>query len=82
MTYEEKQARAEEIATKLSNNQLWHSHGRMIGMQKLRDEIRLEIEDYGLVAEQRDAIRRYCDTLTEYLERQGFPFYIFNRHVQ
>ena len=82
VTYEEKQARAEEVAAKLSNNQLWHSHGRMIGMQKLRDELRLEIEDYGLVPEQRDAIRRYCDTLTGYLERQGLPFYIFNRHVQ
>ena len=54
----------------------------MIGMQKLRDELRLEIEDYGAVSEQRDAIRRYCDTLTGYLERQGSPFYIFNRHVQ
>ena len=54
----------------------------MIGMQKLRDELRLEIEDYGAVPEQREAIRRYCDTLTGYLERQGSPFYIFNRHVQ
>jgi leucyl-tRNA synthetase len=82
VTSEEKLARAESIAAKLSSNQLWHSHGRMIGMAKLKDELRLEIEDYGANTEQRDAIRRYCDTLTGYLERQQTPFYIFNRHVR
>lgn len=81
VTYDEKVERAEEIAIKLSNNQLWHSHGRMIGMQRLRDELRLEIEDYGLKSDQRDAIRRYYDILTGYLERHGNPFCIFNRHI-
>ena len=80
--WDEKRARAEEIAAKLSNNKLWHSHGRMIGMEKLKTELRLDIEDYGARHEQRDAIRRYCDTLTGYLERQGLPFYVFNRHIQ
>ncbi|MBC6405190.1 MAG: serine dehydrogenasease [Rhodospirillales bacterium] len=81
VTYDQKQERAEEIAGKLSDNHLWHSHGRMIGMEKLRNELRIEIEDYGSVSDRREAIRRYCDTLTGYLERQGSPFYIFNRHV-
>lgn len=82
VTDEERQARAEEIAEKLSSNKLWHSHGRMIGMKKLRSELKLEIEDYGIEPKQRDAIRRYCDTLTGYLERQRTPFYVFNRNVQ
>ena len=81
MTDDEKQKRAEEIATKLSDNNLWHSHGRMIGMEKLRKELRLEIEDYGLVQEQREAIRRYSDTLTGYLERQGISMFVYNRHI-
>ncbi|WP_336056917.1 SDH family Clp fold serine proteinase [Nitratireductor sp. CH_MIT9313-5] len=81
VTDDEKQKRAEEIATKLSDNNLWHSHGRMIGMEKLRKELRLEIEDYGLVQEQREAIRRYSDTLTGYLERQGISMFVYNRHI-
>jgi hypothetical protein len=31
VTDQEKQERAEEIAKKLGDNKLWHSHGRMIG---------------------------------------------------
>lgn len=82
VTKDEKRDRAREIAIKLSDNNLWHSHGRMIGMEKLRKELHLEIEDYGSVKENRDSIRRYCDTLTGYLERQGNVFYIYNRHVR
>lgn len=82
VTETEKAERAEEIAKSLSDNKFWHSHGRMIGMDKLRKELRLDIEDYGRDKETREAIRRYSDTLTGYLERQGIPLYIFNRHVR
>ncbi len=82
VTAEERLARAEEIATKLSDNNRWHSHGRMIGMGTLRTEMRLEIEDFSADAELHTQIRRYADTLTGYLERHGQPFIIFNRHLQ
>lgn len=81
VTREEKEARAEQIAAALSNNQTWHSHGRMIGMDRLRSELKLEIEDYGLETELRIYIREYCDTLTEFIERQGNVFYIHNRNI-
>lgn len=81
VTAEEKEHRAEEIAQLLSNNNYWHSHGRMIGMKTLRDHVRLEIDDFGADPEQRDAIRRYSDTLSEYLGRAQAPFYVYNRFI-
>ncbi|MBV2144211.1 ATP-dependent Clp protease proteolytic subunit [Falsochrobactrum sp. TDYN1] len=81
VTDEEKRARAEEIATMLSNNNIWHSHGRMISMSRLMHDMKLEIEDFGANLEHRDAIRRYSQTLTNHLERQGIPVYMYNRHV-
>lgn len=82
MTPGERLARAQEIATKLSDNNLWHSHGRMIGMNTLRSEMRLDVEDFAADAELHSQIRRYADTLTGYMERHGQAFTIFNRHLQ
>lgn len=82
VTAEQRSQRAEEIATKLSDNKRWHSHGRMIGMKTLRDEMRLEIDDFGADADLNRQVRRYSDTLTGYLERHGTAFMIFNRHLQ
>lgn len=81
VTDAEKDARAMEIAELLSNNNHWHSHGRMIGMETLRNKLRLHIDDFGQSEELRTAIRRYSDTLTDYLGRANQPFYIFNRHI-
>lgn len=81
VTAEEKEQRAEEIAQLLSNNNHWHSHGRMIGMKTLRDHVRLEIDDFGADPEQRDAIRRYSDTLSEFLGRAQASFYVYNRFI-
>lgn len=82
VTHAERLERAEEIATKLSDNNRWHSHGRMIGMGTLRSEMRLEIEDFSSEASLHQAIRKYADTLTGYIERGGQSFVIFNRHLQ
>lgn len=82
VTHEQRLVRAQEIATKLSDNNLWHSHGRMIGMGTLRSEMRLDIEDFADDAELHAQVRRYADTLTGYIERHGHAFTIFNRHLQ
>jgi hypothetical protein len=81
VTLEDKQRRAQEIATKLADNKYWHSHGRMIGMDTLRAELRLEIDDFGQNAALQKNIRRYSDTLSEWLIRQGMPFFLHSRHV-
>jgi len=81
VTREEKEARAKEIAELLSNNVHWHSHGRMIGMRTLRDLCRLDIDDYGLDADLQKAVRRYSDTLSEYLGRGRIQAFLYSRHV-
>ena len=45
VTVDEKKLRAEEIALKLGDHKLWHSHGRSINVRALRN-MGLKIEDY------------------------------------
>lgn len=82
VTPEEKQARAREIAELLSNNTHWHSHGRMIGMNTVKDLCRLDIDDFGQDADLQKAVRRYNDTLSEYLSRTEVRTFLYSRHVQ
>jgi len=77
VTLQEKEARAEEIAKLLSNNAHWHSHGRMIGLNVLREACRLEIDDYGDDEELQKQIRRYNDALSDYMSRIGITNYIY-----
>lgn len=81
VTSAEKEARAQEIATRLSDNKTWHSHGRLIGMKTLRETLRLDVDDYGEDPELQAQIRTYSDTLSDYLRRHGLHFYLHSRHV-
>jgi hypothetical protein len=76
VTEEQKQTRAEQIATDLSDNKRWHSHGRMIGIQKVRDMLRLEVEDYSNDVNIRFPLRSYGDLLSEFVTQQGIPCFI------
>jgi hypothetical protein len=82
VTLAEKEARAEEIAARLSSNRIWHSHGRMIGMNTLRSVLRLRIDDFGSDREFGRAVRIYSDTLFEYLQNRGFDLFLYNRRFQ
>lgn len=81
VTPEEKQTRAREIATLLSNNTHWHSHGRMIGMQTLRAVCQLDIDDFGGDKDLQNAIRRYNDTITEYISRMDMRSFLYSSLV-
>ena len=70
VTQVEKQQRAEEIASMLSDNTHWHSHGRNIDIQKLKS-LRLEIEDYSKNKKLLISIREYNDSLTAYADRMS-----------
>lgn len=60
----QKTNRAKEIAEKLSDHKLWHSHGRMIGLKTLRDMLKLKIDDYtGSVLS--TPIRNYSDIILD-----------------
>lgn len=79
VTKKEKQQRAEEIAKMLSNNKLWHSHGRKIGLTTLSGILKLEIEDYSKNEELRTKIRSYNDFLVDYLRRYEVPLFLHSR---
>ena len=81
VTAQEKEDRAEEIATMLSDNNLWHSHGRLIGMKTLQENVRLKIDDFSEQDELQESIRRYSDSLTDYISRLGTFIYIHSRHL-
>ncbi|MBK6999298.1 MAG: ATP-dependent Clp protease proteolytic subunit [Rhodoferax sp.] len=79
VTLEQKVARAEEIATMLSDNKLWHSHGRMIGISTLKNVLKLRIEDYSKNTEIRSSILAYSDFLTDYIERNDYKHFLHSR---
>ena len=79
VTQLEKQERAEEIAKMLGDNKRWHSHGRMIGVETLKNVLKLEIEDYSSKLELRGLIRSYNDLLIEYIRRTQFKVFMHSR---
>ncbi len=81
VTPEEKQARANEIANLLSSNAHWHSHGRMIGMNTLKEVCRLDIDDFGEDTSLQKAIRSYNDALSDWQVRAQVRNFLYSRHV-
>lgn len=78
VTIEEKEKRAEEIATTLSENNIWKSHDRPINMQEL-EEMRLKIKDYGEDANLSDLIDSYDLVLNEYVRKYQTPLFVHTR---
>ncbi len=79
VTQREKEARAEEIATMLSDNRVWHSHGRMISAATLKKVLRLRIEDYSNDAILRPKVLAYSDFLTDYITRHDIKHFLHSR---
>ena len=67
VTEVQKEARAEEIADMLSDNNRWKSHGRPINIDTLEKELKLEIHDYSKQHDLRNSIREYYDLLSDFL---------------
>ncbi|HHZ15090.1 MAG TPA: serine dehydrogenasease [Candidatus Cloacimonetes bacterium] len=78
VTQEEKEARAEEIASSLSDNKKWKSHGRPIPLSALK-ELRLEIKDFSEEKEMHKSIRTYHDLLMDYIGKTNRLFFIHTR---
>jgi hypothetical protein len=81
VTDAQKETRAKEIADQLGNNSIWHSHGRMIGINTLRTVLRLEIEDYTNDNGRRDLINAYHDIIVDYMQRQNWTSMLHARNV-
>lgn len=79
VTDEEKEQRALQIANKLSDNNLWKSHGRPIGIQTLTDELNLKIIDFEQIPELNTLIGEYYDGVTEYIRSHNFRIFLQTR---
>jgi hypothetical protein len=79
VTLEEKRLRAEEIATALSDNKIWHSHGRMISVNTLSSFLRLNIEDYSKDSILRPLVRGYNDLLIDYITKKNHASFLHSR---
>lgn len=79
VTQEEKEERAEEIASILSNNKIWHSHGRKISASTLTNVLKLKIEDYSNDNDLQAKIRSYNDFLIDYINRHEARFFLHSR---
>lgn len=78
VTPEEKQLRAVEIATELSDNKKWKSHGKGISIEELR-ALKLKIEDYGENPPLRCLIRDYYNAMDEFVRMKNINIFIQNR---
>ena len=82
VTEEEKRQRAEEIAAALSNNERWHSHGRMISRETLTsptEEIRLKIEEIEENPKLAAALEDYVGLLKDYMQREQLGLFVHTR---
>ena len=77
VTMAEKEARAEEIANKLGDNNEWKTHGRPIDIETLK-YLKLQITDYSDKPE-RESIRSYYKILRDYISRHNFQQFFHTR---
>ena len=76
---DDKIERAKTIAKDLSDNTLWHSHGRSIGVKELRNILKLKIEDYSTSDDMRKLIRDYNDLICQYIVRNNSEVFLHSR---
>jgi len=75
VSVKEKVSRAESIAKMLSDNNRWHSHGRYIGINTLKEVLKLEIEDYTSNKNLRTTIIEYDNLLKEFVAQNNRPIF-------
>ena len=72
-----RQARADEIADKLSDTKTWHSHGRGIGMKILERDLNLKINDIETDPDIKDAIRNFNGLLADFAGKMGYATFLY-----
>lgn len=66
-----KVARAEKVASTLSDPKLWHSHGRGISMDVLTKNVGLRIKDFDKIPNLSNTLKEYYEPVEHYLQRLG-----------
>ena len=87
VTQQDRIVRAESIATALSNNELWHSHGRGISRSVLEsDDIKLKIDDLCAFCSHNPnapvlhtSVRKYHHCLSDYMRTVKAGIFVHSR---
>jgi len=80
VTPEMRVRRAEEIAKVLSDNTLWHSHGRGISRSTLEsDDVKLKIDDLRANGDLHRSVRKYHHCLTDFMQTVNAPIWVHSR---
>jgi hypothetical protein len=79
VTQDEKIQRAEEIAAKLSDNNIWKSHGRPINIETLEKDLKLKIEDFGTDPKKKEQIRSYHMLVGDYVKKNNIGIFVHTR---
>jgi membrane-bound ClpP family serine protease len=75
-----REERALEIAENLNKVEKWHSHGRSINMQTLREELKLRIDDFSEKEGLKETVRGYFELLQDYMMREEMQSFVHTRH--
>jgi Serine dehydrogenase proteinase len=76
VTRQMKIKRAQEIGDSLNNTKKWSSHARGISMQVLRNDLNLQIEDFGAKQELNKCVREYYKLLRDYMTKRAHRWVI------
>jgi ClpP class serine protease len=79
VTQDEKIKRAEQIADKLSNSNLWKSHGRPINIETLEKELRLQIENFEEDDKLKELIRTYHRLVDDFVSKNRIMLFVHTR---
>lgn len=80
VTSKMRRQRAVEIARKLNDTNLWHSHSRGIPMEVLQRKLNLRIDDFGAEAGRSQPLHDYFRLLQDYRMKLGhYTFVIHGR---
>lgn len=80
VTLEQKEERARDIATILSDNHRWKTHGRPINIETLEKELKLKIEDYSKDLDFRNTIRTYYTLSSDYVRKNNIQIFIHTKN--
>ena len=78
VTLDQKRERAKEIATDLSDNKKWKSHGRPINREELKS-IGLKIDSIEDVPDLYDSLMSYHDIMLDYINKYDIQHFIQTR---
>ena len=79
VTLRTKESRARKIAALLNDPERWHSHGRAIDRQTLREEVNLKIDDLEKDHALYTQIRDYFGLLNDYMRRENIYLFTHSR---